>query len=236
MLNNWKWPVSALALASAAAPGTGFAQDAGPDLMSLDKRALKGEIASRYDAALAQTDDASVVSADSPAFMWASQAKAQCGIALGFLKSGKKDPVSVGKCDEAYRRMSQPKMVSEAPVPSPVSAASSPCLAGPFIAFFDWDRSDISADAATVLDSTVASTAGCGSSTIRVAGFTDRSGSDGYNMALSTRRADAVRAYLASHGTTAQVTTQAFGENNPRVPTADGVRELQNRRVEITVE
>jgi outer membrane protein OmpA-like peptidoglycan-associated protein len=30
--------------------------------------------------------------------------------------------------------------------------------------------------------------------------------------------------------------TEAFGESNPRVPTADGVREIQNRRVEITVE
>ncbi|MDB5723485.1 MAG: autotransporter protein, partial [Novosphingobium sp.] len=30
------------------------------------------------------------------------------------------------------------------------------------------------------------------------------------------------------------ITSQAFGETNPRVPTADGVRELQNRRVEIT--
>lgn len=235
MFNNLKWSVSAVALACGL-PGAVLAKDAGADLMSLDKGALKVEVRSRYDAALAQTDNASVVSVDSPAFMWASQAKAQCGIALGFLKSGKKDPVSVGKCDEAYRRMSQPQTVSEAPVPSSASPASGPCLAGPFIAFFDWDSSEISADAATVLDSTVASTAGCGLSTIRVSGFTDRSGSDGYNMGLSTRRADAVNAYLASHGTTAQVTTQAFGESNPRVPTADGVRELQNRRVEITVE
>jgi outer membrane protein OmpA-like peptidoglycan-associated protein len=30
------------------------------------------------------------------------------------------------------------------------------------------------------------------------------------------------------------ITGKAFGEANPRVPTADGVRELQNRRVEIT--
>ena len=30
------------------------------------------------------------------------------------------------------------------------------------------------------------------------------------------------------------ISSQAFGESNPRVPTADGVRELQNRRVEIT--
>lgn len=236
MLDNLKWPVSAIALVCGVLPGAAFGQETGTDLMSLEKGALKVEVRTRYDAALAQTDNAGVVSADSPTFIWASQAKAQCGIALGFLKSGKKDPVSVGKCDEAHRRMSEPQMVSEAPVPSSASAASAPCLAGPFIAFFDWDSSEISADAATVLASTAASTAGCGLSTIRLSGFTDRSGSDGYNMGLSTRRTDAVRAYLVSHGTTAQVTTQAFGESNPRVPTADGVRELQNRRVEITVE
>lgn len=233
MLNNGKW---AVALACALAPGAALAQDAGADLMALDNGALKGEVTSRYDAAIGQTGNAGVVSADSPAFMWASQAKAQCGIALGFLKSGKKDPVSVGKCDEAYQRMTATGMPSETPGAPSGPAAAGACLPGPFIVFFDWDSSAISPDAATVLDSTAASTAGCNSGTIRIAGYTDRSGSDQYNVGLSTRRADAVQAYLASHGATAQMTTQAFGESNPRVPTEDGVRELQNRRVEITVE
>lgn len=235
MLDKWKWPASAVVLACALAPAAALAQD-GTDLMTLDKSALKTEIRSRYDAAIAKTGEAGVVSADTPAYMWASQAKAQCGIAIGFLKSGKKDPVSIGKCDDAYQRMNGVQMAAAEPLPSPPAPASGPCLAGPFIAFFDWDSSEISADAATVLDSTVASTMGCGSGTIRVAGYADRSGGDQYNMALSGRRADAVRAYLASHGATATVTTTAFGETNPRVPTADGVRELQNRRVEITVE
>jgi outer membrane protein OmpA-like peptidoglycan-associated protein len=239
MLNNWKRPASAFALACglvAGVSGTAFAQDANADLMALGKGDLKVEIRSRYDAALALTDNAQVVTADTPAFMWASQAKAQCGIALGFLKSGKKDPVSIGKCDEAYRRMSGPMPAPEAPLAPPPAAAAEPCLPGPYIVFFDWDSSAISADAVTVLDSTVASTSGCASSTIKVSGFADRSGSDRYNMGLSGRRADAVRDYLVSHGASANVVTQAFGESNPRVPTADGVRELQNRRVEITVE
>jgi outer membrane protein OmpA-like peptidoglycan-associated protein len=45
-----------------------------------------------------------------------------------------------------------------------------------------------------------------------------------------------VRGYLAGNGAAAQLVTEAYGESNPRVPTADGVREIQNRRVEITVE
>lgn len=238
MLNNLKWRASAFALASVFVPTAGFAQEAATDLMALDKGALRPEIQSRYDAAIAQTRDAGVVSVNTPTFMWASQAKAQCGIALGFLKSGKKDAVSVGKCDEAYQRMTTPQVPVEGlAVPGVVGpSAAGPCLPGPYIVFFDWDSSSISPDAATVLDSTVSSTTGCGSATIRIAGYADRSGSEQYNMGLSTRRADAVQAYLASHGATAQTTTQAFGESNPRVPTADGVRELQNRRVEITVQ
>ena len=54
----------------------------------------------------------------------------------------------------------------------------------------------------------------------------------GLIMVLS---ASSVRSYLTSHGVPDTViTSQAFGETMPRVPTADGVRELQNRRVEIT--
>ena len=41
--------------------------------------------------------------------------------------------------------------------------------------------------------------------------------------------------YITARGVPeAQIAAQAFGESQPRVPTADGVREAQNRRVEIT--
>ena len=46
---------------------------------------------------------------------------------------------------------------------------------------------------------------------------------------------DGTRAYLEGKGIPSGIiSTQAFGESAPRVDTADGVRELQNRRVEIT--
>ena len=68
-----------------------------------------------------------------------------------------------------------------------------------------------------------------------LAGHADRSGSASYNVGLSQRRADSVRAYMASHGIPdGTISTEAFGEGRPRVETADNVRELQNRRVEIT--
>ncbi len=68
-----------------------------------------------------------------------------------------------------------------------------------------------------------------------LAGYTDRSGTPKYNMGLSERRNTSVRSYLNARGIPdGSISSQAFGESNPRVPTADGVRELQNRRVEIT--
>jgi len=101
--------------------------------------------------------------------------------------------------------------------------------------FFDWDKSDVTPEAATILDSAVTAYGKCGKVPIMLAGHTDRSGSDKYNMGLSQRRNASVQAYLTGHGVPdSAITSQAFGESMPRVPTADGVRELQNRRVEIT--
>jgi len=67
-----------------------------------------------------------------------------------------------------------------------------------------------------------------------LAGHADRSGGDAYNMGLSERRAAAVRSYLTGKGVPMEVmSSEAFGESRPMVETADGVREPQNRRVEI---
>jgi OOP family OmpA-OmpF porin len=118
-----------------------------------------------------------------------------------------------------------------APPPAPVAV----CNKGPYIVFFDWDRSDITAEASSILDSAVQAYGSCESVPIMLAGYADRSGSAQYNVGLSARRNASVRGYLTSHGIAdGAITSQAFGETNPRVPTADGVRELQNRRVEIT--
>lgn len=121
------------------------------------------------------------------------------------------------------------------PPPPPPPPPVVECNKGPYIVFFDWDKSDITPEAATILDSAVSAYGNCNSVPIMLAGYTDRSGTPKYNLGLSARRNDSVRAYLTSHGIPdGSISSQAFGEANPRVPTADGVRELQNRRVEIT--
>jgi outer membrane protein OmpA-like peptidoglycan-associated protein len=74
-----------------------------------------------------------------------------------------------------------------------------------------------------------------GTGSLTVAGHTDRKGSAAYNMQLSQRYADAVRDYLLSIGVPAgAITVEAHGESRPLIETRDGVREPQNRRVEIT--
>ena len=101
--------------------------------------------------------------------------------------------------------------------------------------FFDWDKADITPQAAAILDNAASAYQTTGQAQVMLAGHADKSGSDQYNVGLSQRRADAVRSYLAGRGIPDGVmTTQAFGESRPLVETADGVREPQNRRVEIT--
>ena len=71
---------------------------------------------------------------------------------------------------------------------------------------------------------------------IEVNGYTDTSGTPKYNMGLSIRRANAVKAELIKDGVPANaITMQGFGETHLLVPTGPGVREPQNRRVEIII-
>lgn len=120
------------------------------------------------------------------------------------------------------------------PPPAPVAAPPPPPAPGPFIVFFDWDKSDITPEAASILDNVAAQYASTGQASVTLAGHADKSGSDQYNVGLSERRAAAVRDYLTGKNVPSGViTSEAFGESRPLVETADGVREPQNRRVEI---
>ena len=128
-----------------------------------------------------------------------------------------------------------PPPATTPPPPPPPPPAPVSCNNGPYIVFFDWDKSNLRPDAATVLDNAVAQYANCGSARVMLAGYTDTSGTKTYNVGLSQRRNSSVQSYLQSRGIPqARISTEAFGETNLRVPTADGVREPQNRRVEIT--
>lgn len=105
---------------------------------------------------------------------------------------------------------------------------------GPFLVFFDWDSSVITAEAAQVLDHAAQQYAATGGASIVLAGHADASGPEAYNSGLSQRRADAVRDRLAALGLPANaIATESYGESRLMVVTPDGVPEPQNRRVEI---
>lgn len=123
-----------------------------------------------------------------------------------------------------------PQIIQQPPAPAPIA-----CVPGPYIVFFDWDSAELSMDNQQTLNSVLSAYGNCSGLHVMLAGHADASGSNPYNKALSQRRAQAVAAYLTNSGIPgSMVSTQSFGEENLRVLTADGVREVQNRRVEIT--
>jgi outer membrane protein OmpA-like peptidoglycan-associated protein len=212
---------------------------AAEDLMALSGGDLRSALQQRYDTALAATQDPGFVSASDSRFTWASEAKVQCGIALGYLKSNTRDDVSISKCELASRLMQQ----TSAPVPPPPPPSSVATVPAevcsqkvPGIVFFEFDSAEITSEARQTVEYVAKNAEACNWQAFDLVGHTDRAGSDPYNMGLSTRRADSVAALMASMGiASSQITTEARGESEPRVPTADGVRNPQNRRVEISV-
>jgi outer membrane protein OmpA-like peptidoglycan-associated protein len=102
--------------------------------------------------------------------------------------------------------------------------------------FFDFDRADLTDRARAIIAEAAQNAQRSGSARIEVAGHADRSGTPQYNQRLSERRAQVVAAELERRGVArSAMIIQAFGESRPLVPTADGVREPQNRRVEIVL-
>lgn len=120
------------------------------------------------------------------------------------------------------------------PPPMPVAAPPPPPAPKVFIVFFDWDKDTITRDGMAIIQQAAETYRSGAPVQIQVTGYTDRSGSPGYNQRLSERRANNVAKALAGMGVPrTQMAVSGRGENDNRVPTADGVREPQNRRVEI---
>jgi len=102
--------------------------------------------------------------------------------------------------------------------------------------FFDWDSTKLSDASMNVLQQAATAFKTKGGARVTATGHTDTTGTEAYNMALSLRRANAVKDALVREGVPAQaITTVGRGEAGLLVQTGDGVREPQNRRVEITM-
>jgi OOP family OmpA-OmpF porin len=125
---------------------------------------------------------------------------------------------------------------SAAPAPAPAVVTPPPGreAARTYLVFFDWDRADLTDRARQVIAEAAQATSRVQVTRIEVAGHTDTSGTPAYNQGLSVRRAQTVANELVRLGVPRDaITVRGYGETQPLVPTGNGVREPQNRRVEI---
>jgi iron complex outermembrane receptor protein len=125
----------------------------------------------------------------------------------------------------------------EAPAPAayvpPPAVAPAP-VARNYMVFFDFNKSDLTPEAVSIVDQAAKNAGPAKATELTVTGHTDTVGSDAYNMRLSKRRAESVAAELEKDGIAAsEIAIVAKGKRDLLVPTKDGVREPQNRRVTI---
>jgi OOP family OmpA-OmpF porin len=114
------------------------------------------------------------------------------------------------------------------------TAAAAPNTAREYRVYFDFNQAQLGPDAQQILQRIADQAKQDPKLRIVLVGKADRTGSDAYNLALSQRRADAVRQLLVQAGVPeSNIDARWVGEREPPVPTAQGVREPRNRVVEI---
>jgi outer membrane protein OmpA-like peptidoglycan-associated protein len=124
-----------------------------------------------------------------------------------------------------------------AAAPAPVPTASpAPAPARSYLVFFDWDKADLTDRAKSIVKEAAVNSTRVQVTRIEVNGYTDTSGTPQYNQGLSIRRARAVAGELVRDGVPQNIIqAQGFGDTHLLVSTGPGVREPQNRRVEIII-
>ncbi|EHH69189.1 OmpA family protein [Gluconobacter morbifer] len=126
------------------------------------------------------------------------------------------------------------------PPPAPVVVPPAPTPARTYLVFFDWDKSVLTGRAREIVAQAAQASTHVQTTRIEVNGYTDNSAAhpgprgERYNMGLSIRRAQSVKAELIRDGVpAAAIDIHGYGESKPLVPTGPNTREPQNRRVEI---
>jgi len=119
----------------------------------------------------------------------------------------------------------------------PPAAAPPPPPVRNFLVFFDFDKSTLTPRALDIVKEAARVAKAGQSAKVTCTGHTDTAGPASYNLALSLRRANTVKDALIREGVSSTaIIVLGKGETQLLVATKDGVREPQNRRVEIVVQ
>ncbi len=114
------------------------------------------------------------------------------------------------------------------------AAALARLLTGP-VAYFDFDKADLTAEDQQKLTVLAQELMGHPTAHIVIAGNTDEVGTEEYNLHLGQRRAEVARAYLVALGISAQrLDTVSYGEDRPADPGHDAAACAKNRRDEVS--
>ena len=172
-----------------------------------------------------------------PADSALAQASFDCWIQEAETRYEGHQPEDIQACKDRFWEALARVQEAIKPEPMPEAAPLPPePPARDYLVFFDFDDTAVRADSASILDRVIAAIGALGSDSLTLTGHTDLAGPAAYNQTLSEARAAAVRDYLTGQGATADMTTNGKGETDPRVATADGVSEQENRRVEVRID
>jgi OOP family OmpA-OmpF porin len=148
----------------------------------------------------------------------------------------------IAACREQFLNAMQKVDVAMTPKPAPAPAEPAPEIdpVSLYELFFPFDSAAIGSEDQTAIQNALEvyrnDQALADKDEVLISGHADKSGDPEYNLALSKERAEAVRNQLIAYGVKPDaITILAFGETDPAVSTADGVKNAWNRRVEILV-
>jgi iron complex outermembrane receptor protein len=155
-------------------------------------------------------------------------------VSLGFTSVSYNQPRMFGFSAKYRFSADKGEEQTTAPYTPPPVAAAAPAAPHSYLVFFDFNKSDLTGQAKGIVDQAAANASPAHVTRLTVTGHTDTVGSDAYNMRLSRRRAESVAAELEKDGLpSSEIEIVAKGKRDLLVPTADGVKEPQNRRVQI---